>query len=208
MYSLRQRIYPALGREGEVRALVTEMAKYSQGKGRDVALLSRIFSSEGSALVAVTRAESLDALESYRRENTSDGEWLARAAKLSGMLRAPVQVGVFDMVIPPSGSGPAGIVARAHGFPALGKERQARSVLEEYVQSSQRAGVRQGLGVALFSATGPTLEITTVHESLAALERTRQERRSQIAEVAQAMGEISRAPIAQRIFEVVVPFAR
>jgi hypothetical protein len=207
MYSQRQRIYPALGKEREVRTLMDEWVRAHQAKGRDLALLTRVFSSEGSGLVVVTRANDLATLEQHRHENAADPDFQARAARLVEMVRQPVQTSLFEMVVPVSGGASAtGIVVRAHGYPKPGKERQGRSIVEEVATSGHAAGLRQGVGVGVFSGTGSVIELTTVYADLAELDRVRKERAQIMGEASRAFGELSRAPIASRMFEVVVPF--
>jgi hypothetical protein len=206
MYTHRQRILPALGKEAEVRAQLTDWVKQLQSKGRNIALLQRLFSSEGPGLLVSTRADDLNALEKIRHENLADADWQARAAKLVALLRGSVQSVVAEQVIPGSGSGPVGVVQRALGFAALGKENQFRSITEEFVRSSQAAGVRMGMGVRVYSSTGSVLEVTSIFPDVAALDRTRQERLPITREVVQGLHEISREPILVRLFEVLVPF--
>jgi hypothetical protein len=206
MYTHRQRVLPALGKEAEVRAQLTDWVKHLQGMGRNIALLQRLFSSEGPGLVASTRADDLNVLEKIRHENLADADWQARAAKLVALLRRPVRAVVADQVIPVSGSGPVGVVQRSLGFAALGKENQFRSIAEEFVRSSQAAGVRMGMGVRIYSSTGTVLEVTSVFPDVAALDRSRQERQSITRDVVQAVHELSREPIQVRLFEVLVPF--
>ncbi|HEY3107660.1 MAG TPA: hypothetical protein VGL23_02850 [Chloroflexota bacterium] len=208
-YTLRQRIYPALGKEAEVRAQLTDWVKHLQGQGRDVALLSRLLSSEGLALVALTRANDLAEIERQRRANLADPDWQARAARVVGLLRAPVEAALFEAIVEvPTGAGlPApGIVARAQGYPAVGKEQQARSIVEEFARAGQQAGLRQGASARIYSSEGSMLEVTTLYADLAELDRVRKERAEISRQAATAFHELSRAPIAQRIFEVVVPF--
>jgi len=206
VYMHRQRVWPALGKESEVRAQLTEWAKQLQGKGRNLALSQRLFSSDGPSLLVSTRADDLNELERIRHENLADADWQARAAKLVALLRLPVDSIVAELLMPLNGSGPVGVVQRAVGFPALGKERQARSICEKFVKASQAAGVRQSLGVRVFSSTGSVIEVTSVFPDLAALDRTRQERAAVTRDAAQAVHELSREPIKIRLFEVLLPF--
>jgi hypothetical protein len=206
-YALRQWIYPALGKEADVRAQLTEWAAHLQGRGRSIALLSRIYSSEGSALVAVTRADDLAEIERQRRENAADADWQSRAARLVTLTRAPVRTELFDRIIPqPTGGGPAGVVAIAHGFPALGKEAQVRGIVEEFVRAGQQAGLRQGAAVRIYSSDGAVVEVVTAYADVAEAGRVRQERAQITAQAVAAIGELSRAPIEQRLLEIVVPF--
>jgi hypothetical protein len=206
MYTLRQRALPALGKESEVRAQLTDWAQQLQGKGRNLALAQQLFSSDGPMLVVSTRADDLNALEQIRHANLVDADWQARAAKLVAILRGPVQTVVAETLIPVNGSGLVGVVQRSLGFPALGKDRQFRSITEEFVTSSQAAGVRMMLGQRVFSSTGSVFEVTSLYLDLAALDRTRQARAAITREVVQAVHEISREPIQTRVFEVLLPF--
>ena len=208
MYTQRQRVLPALGKEAEVRAQLTDWAKHLQAQGRNLALLAQLFSAEGPAVVALTRAEDLNTLDRYRRESLADADWQARAARLTPLLRGPVATVVVENLIPPGGSGPVGIVHRASGFPALGQERRFRELTEEFVRTRQAAGARLGMAVRLFSPIGPVVEVTRVHPDLAALQqaRTAEAEAEATRQVVESAAELSRAPIQVRVFEVLVPF--
>jgi len=128
MYELTQRVLPGLGKETEVRAMLIEAAHHQQATGtRQVAVAAQLFSAEGPALLVVTRAEDLNTLERNRHENLEDADWRNRVAKLVQLL-APVVTTVAERLILPGGSGPAGVVSRAIGFPALGKDGEFRSI--------------------------------------------------------------------------------
>ena len=99
-----------------------------------------------------------------------------------------------------------GVVQAAAGFPALGQERRFRETTEEFVRARQAAGDRAGMGIRLFSATGPVVEVTSVHPDLADLDRARKGRAEAARQVTQVLGELSREPHQGRVFEVLVPF--
>jgi hypothetical protein len=206
VYTLRQRILPALGQEAEVRAQVTDGAQRLQEQGRHVAASAQLFSSEGPVLVLSTRAEDLNTLDRSRREILADADWQARVARLVALLRGPIETVVSEVLIPPGGSGPVGIAQRAAGFPAPGQERRFREITEEFVRARQAAGVRIGMAARVFSATGAVVEVTSAHPDLAALDQTRKEGAEAACQVTQALHELSRAPIQVRVFEVLVPF--
>jgi hypothetical protein len=206
MYQLTQRVLPALGKEAEVRALLIEWAQHQQAtKGRNIAVSVQLFSSDGPAFTTVTRADDLTTFERYRHENLEDADWQRRAAELLQRLRAPVASIVAERLIPASGSGPVGIVTRAAGFPALGKEREFRSMTEDFVKASQAAGVRIGMSQRIFSPIGVVFGVQAAYTDMAAFDKSRQERASATREVVQAAHQISREPIIQRVFEVLVP---
>jgi len=205
MYRLMQRFLPGLGNEPEVRALLTEMTQQLHAAdGRDVGLSAELFSSDGPSLVVATRAEDLNTLEEYRHRTQANVEWQSRVVKLVRLLRAPVQARVFETLIRPGGSGPTGIVTRTFGFPALGKDAEFGSIAEDAVKSSQAAGVRRGLLRQLLSSTGQVYEVITLYPDLAAFDQTRKERFAVTSQAVQALHHISREPIKQRVFEVLV----
>ena len=82
-----------------------------------------------------------------------------------------------------------------------------RSIIEEFVTANQQAGRRQAAFARIYSSDGPVLEVTTLYADLAEADRVRRESAQTNAAVVEAVGELSRAPIQQRLFEVVVPFA-
>lgn len=210
MYAHRQRIVPAPGKGAEVRAHLTEWAKHLQESGRILNLSTRIFSSDGPVFVVTTRAEDLNTFDRYRQESLTDSDWQSRASRLTGMLGAPVQSVLAESLIQPQAipGATVGIVQRAICLPALGKERQVLSILEEFVQDGQKAGVRAGLGRQIFSSTGQAFILTSLYPDLAALDRTRQERAKITGEAAKAVSELSRSPIQVRLFEVLVGYPR
>jgi hypothetical protein len=207
-YWLRTNVYPALGKEAEVRAQASDWVKHWQERGRDIALSAQIYGSEGSVLVVTTRADDLAEIERLRQDEEADADDQAREASLFALLRAPVQRALFESIIAiPVVGPPPGIIRRVSCYPALGKERQMRSILEAHVTTSQQAGLRWGLFTRIYSSDGPVLEATTLDASLTDLDRVRRERGQINAVAAAAVGEWSRAPMQQRLFEAVVPFA-
>ena len=207
MINVWVRIYPALGKEAEVRALMTDWVKHAQEQGERVALLQRIYSSEGSMLVALRRYDDMAAADARRRENLADPDWQARVAKLNTMLREPLRQTLAEPIVPlvPSAA-PVGVVQRAFFYPAPEKTGQMRSILEEFVRTAHASGREQvGLSQHIFSATGPVLVITATHTDVAELDRRRQERVPVVQPLVAAAAPLSRAPIAVRLLEVVVP---
>jgi hypothetical protein len=207
MYQLTQRALPALGKEAEVRGLLVEAAQHAQtAKGRNVAVSVQLFSSDGRAFNFSTRADDLNTLEHIRHENLEDADWRSRVARLVQLLRAPIVTIVSEGLIPLNGSGPVGIVTRAGGFPALGKEREFRAMLEDFVKASQAGGMRMAMSQRIFSSAGVIFEVQAAYTDLAAFDNSRKERASATQEVVRAGHEISREPIRQDLYEVLVPF--
>jgi hypothetical protein len=210
MFMLRHRIHATLGQEAEVRAFMSDWVRHAQEEGESVALAQRIFSSEGSVLVVARRYEDLEALDERRRAHQADADWQARVARLGTMIREPVRQTLEENLVPPiAGTAPIGVVLRAFFQPAAAKIGQVRSTLEEHVRDEQAAGRGQiGLFQHIFSEAGATFTVTATHADLAELARVRQERAAAIQAITAAVGEMSRAPVAVRLLEVVVPFPR
>ena len=208
MFMLRHRIYASLGKEADVRAFMSDWVKHAREEGESVALAQRIFSSEGPVLVVARRYEDLVSLDERRRANQADADWQARVARLSTMIREPVRQTLEESLVPPIASTASiGIVLRAFFQPTAGKIGQMRSTLEEHVRSEQVAGRGQiGLFQHVFSETGAMFTITATHADLAELARVRQERAAAVQALTATVGEMSRAPVAVRLLEVVVPF--
>src|SRR5260370_1271795 len=100
----------------------------------------------------------------------------------------------------PAGSEAAMYTLIQRALPARGKERECRSITEDFVKASQAAGVRMGMSVRIFSSMGSAIEVIATHPDLAALDKTRKERASATREVVQAVHQLSREPIRQRIY--------
>jgi hypothetical protein len=210
MINVWVRIYPTLGKEAEVRAFVTDWVKHAQEQGEQASLLQRIYSSEGSMLAVLRRYDDLAAADARRRTNLADADWQERVAKLNTMIREPLRQALAEPIVPlvPSAA-PVGVVQRAFFYPAPEKVGQMRSLLEEFVRAAHASGREQvGLSQHIFSATGPVLVITATHADVAELDRRRQERASVVQPLVAAAAPLSRAPIAVRLLEVLVPLPR
>jgi hypothetical protein len=209
MLLVHTRIYPALGKEAEVTDLVTESVRQRQRQGGQVAVSRRIFSSEGPNLVVSWRHDDLAAADAARRARLADADFQAQVARVMSLSREPVRTALEDSVIPMAErpAEPPAIVQRAFFHPALGKQGQVQSILEEFVRAAQASGRPQlSLWQQIFGENGPTFTITNLYADLAELGRVRQERAAAIQELVAAVHELSRAPIAVRLREVLVPF--
>jgi len=63
-----------------------------------------------------------------------------------------------------------------------------------------------GLHARVFSLTGQVYEVIAVYPDLAALDKSRKARASATRETVSKLHQVSRDPIRQRVFEVLVPF--
>jgi len=204
MFMQRTRIAPALGKGPEVEALLVERVKAGQARGRRVGLSRRIFSSEGSLLSVILVADDLAGIERIRQENLADPSFQALATRLGPLVREASTIRVLESILTAPRPGTT-ISQLASVSPAPGKEAQVSSMLEEYVKAGQAAGVTIALWRRVFSSDGPMLAVLARYADPAELDRIRKERASITRELVVALGELSRTPIQQRLFEVVVP---
>jgi hypothetical protein len=207
VYLLRTRIAPAPGKGAETQALLTEWIQEDQArKRRQVGLSQHIFGSEGLTFIVTSLAEELGQMERVRKEDTADPDFQARAATLAGLLREAVQSALFESVLTaPPASTPRTVSNQVSVFPAPGKERRILGILEELVKSGQSAGVTLGLWRRVYSSDGPVLQMIGRYADMADLDCERKERQAISREAVAAVSELSRAPIAQRLTEVIVP---
>ena len=210
MINVWVRIYPTLGKEAEVRAFITDWVKHAQEQGERAALLQRIYSSEGSMLAVLRQYDDLAAADARRRDNLADADWQARVARLNTLIRGPLQQALAESIVPIVRSDdPVGIVQRVFFYPASDKAGELRGRLEAFVRAEHAAGRNQvGLAQLIFSGTGPVQIVTATYADMAELDRRRIERESVVQPFAAAAALLCRAPIAQRLFEVVVPLPR
>jgi hypothetical protein len=201
----RTRIVPALGKAAVVEAELVQAVKNGQAKGRRVALGRRVFSSEGAAFVVTLLADDLAALDAVRRENAADAEFQARGARLAPNLGDAIKQVVLEGIVVAQPRQGTTITVMTSSYPAQGKERQVVSILEEWTKAGQAAGMTLGLFRRVFSSDGPSIAAIGRYADLAEYDRFRKERAAFNREAATAVSELSRAPIAQRFTEVVVP---
>jgi hypothetical protein len=209
MFTQRHRIHSALNKEAEGRALLTDWVRYAQGQGDQAALIQRILGSEGANLVVARRYDDLATLDKTRQANLADADWQTRLAKLSALIREPVRTTLEESLILPSSrrSGAGRLIQRVFSWPAFGKEQQMRSMLEEFVQNGQAAGQPQlGLWQRVFSEVGVQFISATTYADMAELAQVRQARATIDQTLVEAVSALSRAPVAVRLFEVLVPF--
>jgi len=201
-------MYPALGKEADVRSFMTDWVKSAQEQGENLALTQRIYTSEGPMLMIPRRYDDLAAADARRRENLADPAWQERLGELSTMLREPIRQTLEETVVPMgAATGPVGTVRRVFFHPAQDKAGALRSTLTEFVQGVQAAGNGQiGLSQQIFSESGPLLVLTTTHADVAALDKVRQERAEAAQALVDSVSGFLRAPLAIRLLSVIVPF--
>ena len=205
MYMQRSYLAPAPGKGQQLEEQVSTFWKAAQATGRRVTVGRRILSSDGPMLSVTTFAEELADLDRMRRESMASAEFQAHAGKVSSLLREPVRTYVGESVITAGPRAGLTISVNTRIYPALGKDRQVLSILEELVQSGQSAGVAMGLWRRIFSSDGSGFLIIGRYADLGEFDRVRKERAQITREAAAAVSELSRAPISQLLIETVVP---
>lgn len=209
MITIRARIYPQLDKVAEARDFMMEWIKQGQANGRKVALAQRIYTSEGPMLMVPRQYADLAAADAQRKENQADAAWMERANTLATLVREPIRQSIEETLVPMATPPQQGVVRRVFFYPALDRVPEYRARLEEFVRAAHAAGRTEvSLAQQIFSETGPLFVGTTTHPDMADLERVRQERMSAAQGLIDSLAGISRAPVAVRLLEVVVPFAR
>jgi hypothetical protein len=207
MITVRVRVYPALGREAEVRSFMTEWVKTAQGQGERLGLAQRVYSSEGSMLAIPRWFQDVAAADARRQENRADAAWQANLTKLNAMIREPVRQSLEEIIVPPGPSStPPGVVRRVFFFPAMDKVGELRARLSEVAETASAAG-RPGVSLSqgIFSDIGPLLVLTTTHADLAELDQVRRERAADAQALMATAAALSRAAAVVRLLEVIVP---
>lgn len=100
MFVQRVSIYPALGKEPELRDALTEWVKKRQALRVAVGLSVQLFNPEGTALVTAARFSDLTEFENRRRTNLADREFQAATAKFASLSRAPAKFELFEILVP------------------------------------------------------------------------------------------------------------
>jgi hypothetical protein len=100
-------------------------------------------------------------------------------------------------------------VTRSTWYPILGKERELRSLAEEYIKDRQARGQKIGLLQRMYSPTGSELSLVQRYADLAEVERIRAENLadSTFQTALAAANSLSRAPSINQLLEVLVPMA-
>lgn len=187
---------------------MTDWVKQAQSSGRRVALSQRLFSTEGIALVVVTMAEDVAALDKIRQENAASADFAARAAKLAAISAEPVRTVVLERIVdPPAGATGVGttIGQMASFYPRVGSGPAVRRTLEGFTRDRQGAGARLTLWQRIFSSDGPSFAILGRYNDLSELDRQRKDAAQAIGALGTALAELIRQPTQVRVFETIVP---
>ncbi len=100
MFIQRVHIYPAAGKEPELRAALEEWAKKRQAQGVVISLTVQLFNPEGTAFATTTKFRDLAELENRRRQNLADPAFQAAVAKFASLSRAPAKFELYEVLVP------------------------------------------------------------------------------------------------------------
>ena len=198
-------ISPALGKVAEVRSLMEENAR-NNALGLTGALTRPVF---GSLFTLATSSlfENMEALEKARDSAEANPQVQAYRARIETLIREPVEVTLNEIIV----SGASGADGRyrmvGQFFPALGKQGEVQSILEEFTKSQQAAG-RPNFSCTrrLFSSSGPIISVRDTYETLAEYENTSREIRGAAMEFLAKTAPLSRGPVSIGLRELIVRY--
>jgi hypothetical protein len=207
-FALSTQIYPALGRNREVRGLLEEMVRGLQAQGLPVSLSERVISTEG--IVYGTRAvfPDLAALERRRDQIARDEAYQAVVARIAPLTRQPITRVLTQIIVPMAQAGsPGRYIGRTLAYPAAGREREMGGLLTEFAQRRQAEGAtRLQLAVDLYNPTGAVYIGARGAADLAEVERNLAEMQSNplIVETVAKVSAMSRQPGARDLLEILI----
>ena len=172
MYTSLTTWYPTIGKEGEMLAGGAEVIKARQARGEQYALLTRLYSPIGSAVIVARRFTDFAAVEAARATNQADADFQAAVAAANAQSRLPSTQQLREVIVPVNATGTVKFVQTTRVYPALGNIASVRALLSEWVTSEQaKRGI--GLGVDLYDPDGVAFAVTGVYPSLSAVEEHR-----------------------------------
>ena len=200
--------YPAIGKAGELRTLIEENVKQSQADGVRTTLIQKVVFDSGPVFVANRVFDNMEALEKFRDQIVSNPTYRESVEKAAPLRRKDIDIEIFNVLVPRSGENvPGRYTFRALAYPALGKEPLVRSIMTESVKSYQAERPFSMLSAQLFSSQGVVFVFSDSFETLAEFENVTINNPSTSLQAAAAQGiSLSRAPIVNELYEVLIPF--
>jgi len=207
-FALNTQVYPALGRNQEVRGRLEEWVRGAQAQGMAISLAERVLPFEGIVYSTRTVYPDLASLERTRDRLAGDEGYLALVARVSSMTRQPATRTLTQIIVPMAQAGsPGRYISRALGYPAAGREREMRGLVTEFVQRRQADGVtRMLLAVDIYNPTGPILIVARGAADLAEVEQSLAETQSipLIVETTAKASAMSRQRITRDLIEILI----
>ena len=210
MVNVRQvKIFPAMDRAAEVRALLEEQVRGVSQSERT--LLAQNVFGELPAFVITSIFDDIGAFERNRDALWADRAFLDFQAKLNPMLRQPTEVMIAETIVT-TAAGPGPTPRYSHQaliYPNNGAEQKVRSVLEGFARGQQSDGrLYFRMARRLFSATGPVFSMGDGYWSLSEFDSVNKARADKVREFSNQLAARTRAPMTHELREVLVPFSR
>ncbi|MCH7787725.1 MAG: hypothetical protein IIC22_09455 [Chloroflexi bacterium] len=162
----------------------------------------------GPVFVANRVFDNMEALEKFRDQIVSNPTYRESIEKAAPLRRKDIDIEIFNVLVPPSGeNAPRRYVLRSHGYPALGKETLVASIITEVVKSGQAERPYTRLSRQIFGSQGVVFVYGDSFETLAEFENVMINNPSASLQAAAAqVTSLSRAPIVNELYEVLIPF--
>ncbi len=202
MYSQRVSLFPAPGKNAEVRQILEERTRQRQAHGVRASLASSAFAVE-PCFALTTQFEDLGALETYR--DSPLGQPDPRVASLTGQ---PARLELYEILLQvPAASTPARFLQRVTITPLTGKGPVVQNLLVELVKGRQADGVRGGVAIQAAGPGANDLVATIVLGSLSEFGQLRVRNQTDTAfqQFVGKLGELTSRPAIIELFEIVVP---
>ncbi len=197
---------PTIGKVAELRSLIEENVR-TNALGLTGALTRPVFGDLFTFGIS-SLLENMEALEKVRDTAEANPQILEYRAKIESLIREPVEVTVNEIVVP----GAADLSGRyrqvTQFYPAIGKQGEVQSILEEFAKSQQAAGRPNfSCSVRLFSSSGPIISIRDTFETLAEQENVSREFiRSASMELITKLPPLVRRPFSSGLRELIVAY--
>jgi hypothetical protein len=162
--------YPAVGKQGELRALLEERVKARSATGVPHGLAARMFADEPMLATRITH-QDLASLEAFQRAQEADPAQAAFLAKMRPLISRPNAQALYRELVPAQNAGPAGYVWRVIRQPAPAKGEELRALLEERTKSRNSQGIPAALYARVVPLNGATFMSNLLFADLAAFQR-------------------------------------
>ena len=210
MTNVRQvKLFPAVDKAAEARALLEGHVKANPLNERT--MLAQAVVGQLPAFVLTSIFEDIGALEKNRDALWTDSTFLDFQSKLNPLLRQATEVTISETIVRTTGgfSSSPRYSHQARFFPSNGEIGSVGNILEEFAKGQQADG-RSNFRMArvLFSATGPIFTLGDSFESLTEYDNVSKARGEKVQEALSRVASITRAPMAQELREVIVPFGQ
>lgn len=210
MYTQRVHYYPTPGKEAEIRPILEDRVKGAPRRNVRSSLSQQMFAADGPVFVITNLHQDIASFEKARDANQSDPAFRTFGAKVSSLVRQPSKIEFFNVLVQPGGNASSNrYTHRILCYPDLGKGPIVRRVLEELVKTRQAEGrTRVRLTQQLFAPTGQVFIFGDSYANLTEYENNQPGRTSSLQAAGAELYALSRAPMTQELYAVLIPFPR